>query len=114
MGKQTSSKQWNNLFSMQGYMCRIATLEGKSPPGKNRESRCKGYIKWLCMARHETGSAWIDMRQAQAIWLKLNVKEADVLLNKVGKSHDNAITTWHKGVLREIGQKNIKRSMKLL
>ena len=54
------------------------------------------------------------MRQTQAIWLKLNVKEADVLLNKVGKAHDNAITTWHKGVLREIGQKNIKRSMKLL
>ena len=45
------------------------------------------------MARHETGSAWIDMRQAQAIWLKLNVREADVRLNKADKAHDNAITT---------------------
>ena len=33
------------------------------------------------------------MRQAQAIWLKLKVREADVRLNKAGKAHDNAITT---------------------
>ena len=36
--------------------------------------------------------------------MKLNVKEVGVVLNKEGKAHDNAITTWHKGVLREIGQ----------
>ena len=39
--------QWENklvpssgtyLFSMQGHMCRITTLGGKSPPGKNGES----------------------------------------------------------------------------
>ena len=42
------------LCSMQGYTCRIVTLGGKSPPGKNRESSYKGYIKWLYMARHET------------------------------------------------------------
>ena len=54
------------------------------------------------------------MRQNWAIWLKLNVKEADIRLNKAGKADDNAITTRHKGVLREIDQQNIKRSMRLL
>ena len=39
------------------------------------------------------GSAWLDMRQAQAIWMKRNVREADVRLNKAGKAHANAITT---------------------
>ena len=39
------------------------------------------------------GSAWIDMRQAQAIWLKRNVREADIKLNKIGKAHDNGSTT---------------------
>ena len=70
---------------MQGYMCRIPTLGGNSPPGKNRESSCKGFIKH--------GSTWLDMRQARAIWLKLNVREAGVRLNKAGKAHDNEITT---------------------
>ena len=51
------------LFSMKGYMCRIATLGGKSPPGKNRESSYKGYIKWLCMARHETSSSYMAETQ---------------------------------------------------
>ena len=69
---------------MQGHMCRIATLEGKSPPGKNRESGYKGYTN---------GSAWLDMRQSWAIWLILKVREAGIRLNKVGKAHDNAITT---------------------
>ena len=86
-------------------MCRIETLGGKSPPGKNRESSCKGYIKWLCMARHETSSSYM---------LKVNVREAIIRLNKAGKAHDNAITTWHKGILSEIGQQNIKRSMRIL
>ena len=54
------------------------------------------------------------MRQDWAIWLKLNVREVGVRLNKARKSHDNAITTWHKGVLRELGQQKIKRSMKHL
>ena len=39
------------------------------------------------------GSAWLDMRQAQAIWLKHNVRKASIKLNKVGKAHDNAFTT---------------------
>ena len=39
------------------------------------------------------GSAWLDMRQAQAIWLKRNVREANIKLNKAGKAHDNAFTT---------------------
>ena len=39
------------------------------------------------------GSAWLDMKQAQDIWLKRNVREAGIKLNKAGKAHDNAITT---------------------
>ena len=39
------------------------------------------------------GSAWLDMRQAWAIWLKCNVREAGIRLNKAGKAHDNAFTT---------------------
>ena len=39
------------------------------------------------------GSAWLDMRQARAIWLKRNVKGASIKLNKTGKAHDNASTT---------------------
>ena len=31
------------------------------------------------------------MRQARAIWLKLNVREADVRLNKAGKAHDKQL-----------------------
>ena len=38
------------------------------------------------------GSAWLDMRQAQAIWMKCNVRGADIKLNKAGKAHDNAFT----------------------
>ena len=65
-------------------MCRIATLGGKSPPGKIGNQATKD-IKY--------GSAWLDMRQAQAIWLKLKVREASVRLKKASKAHDNAITT---------------------
>ena len=65
-------------------MCRISTLEGKPPPGKKGNQAAKGIKK---------GSAWLDMRQAQAIWLKRNVREADIKLNKAGKAHDNAFTT---------------------
>ena len=35
------------------------------------------------------------MRQARAICLILKVREVD-MLNEAGKSHDNAITTWHR------------------
>ena len=38
-------------------------------------------------------SAWLDMRQAQAIRLKRNVRGAGIKLNKTGKAHDNAFTT---------------------
>ena len=41
----------------------------------------------------KNGSAWLDMRQVQAIWLILKVREAGIRLNEVGKSHYNAITT---------------------
>ena len=46
------------LCSMQGYMCRISTLGGKSPPGK-RETSYEGYKRWVCMARHETSSGYM-------------------------------------------------------
>ena len=41
----------------------------------------------------QNGSAWLDMRQARAIWLKRNVREAGIKLNKADKAHDNAFTT---------------------
>ena len=62
------------LCSMKGYMCRILTLGGKSPPGK----------KGIKLRR---------MRQARAIWMKCNVREPEIKLNKAGKAHDNAFTT---------------------
>ena len=69
---------------MQGYMCRIVTLRGKSLPGKKGNQAAKDI---------KTGSAWLDMRRAQAIRLKHNVRGADIKLNKAGKAHDNAFTT---------------------
>ena len=83
--------QWENklvpssgtyLCSMQGNMSRITTLEGKSPPGK----------KWGIKLQKK-GSSWLDMRQARAIWLILQVKEAGIRLNNASKAHDNAIKT---------------------
>ena len=69
---------------MQGYMCRIVTLEGKSPLGKIGNQAAKDI---------KDGSAWLHMRQARAIWLNLKVREASVRLKKVGNAYDNAITT---------------------
>ena len=69
---------------MQGYMCRIATLGGKSPPDKIGNQAAKDI---------KDRSAWLDMRQAWAIWLKCNVREAGIKFNKAVKAHDNAITT---------------------
>ena len=70
---------------MQGNMCKIMTLGEKSPPSE----------KWgIKLQRiYKKGSAWLDMRQARAIWLIIKVREADVRLNKARKTHDNAITT---------------------
>ena len=72
------------LFSMQGYMYRIATLRGKSPLGKigNKATKDMKY-----------GSTWLDMRQAWAIWLILKVREVGIRLKKEGKAHEDAITT---------------------
>ena len=69
---------------MQGYMCRISTLGGKSPPGKKGNQAAKDI---------KNGSACLDTRQARAIWLKRNVRGANIKLNKTGKAHDNASTT---------------------
>ena len=64
-------------------MRRISTLEENPLPVK-RATSCEGY---------KNGFAWLDMRQARAIWMKRNVREASIKLNKAGKAHDNAITT---------------------
>ena len=85
--------QWENklvpssgtyLCSMQGHMCRIATLGGKSPPGEKIGNQDAKDI--------QNGFVWLDMRQARAIWLILKVREASIRLNEAGKAHDNAIT----------------------
>ena len=72
------------LCSMQGYMCRISTLKGKSPLGKKGNQAAKDI---------RNGSAWLDMRQARDRWLKCNVRGAGIKVNKAGKAHDNAFTT---------------------
>ena len=82
--KKLVSSNGTYLCSMQGYMCRIMTLGGKSPPGKIGTQAAKDI---------KDGFAWLDMRQARAIWMKLKVREAGVRLKKAGKAHDNAITT---------------------
>ena len=64
-------------------MCRISTLGGRSPPGKRASQAAKDI---------QNGSAWLDMRQARAIRMKLKFKEAGIRLNKAGKAHDNIIT----------------------
>ena len=69
---------------MQGYMCRIVTLRGKSPPGRIGNQATKDI---------KDGSTWLDMRKYRAIWMKLKVREADIRLNEAGKAHYNAITT---------------------
>ena len=69
---------------MQGNMCRITILRGKSPPGKIGNQFAKDI---------KDGSTWLDMRQDRAIWLILKVRESNIRLNEVGKAHDNAITT---------------------
>ena len=65
-------------------MCRISTLGGKSPPGKKGHQAAKDT---------KNGSAWLDMRQDRAIWMKRNVRGAGIKLNKTGKAHDNSSTT---------------------
>ena len=49
------------LCSMQGHTCRIATLRGKSPPGKIGNQVAK---IWLCMARHERSSSYMAETQS--------------------------------------------------
>ena len=72
------------LFSTQGHMCRIATLGGSPPWVKIGNQAAKDI---------QNGSAWLDMRQARAIWLKCNVRGAGIKLNKIGKAHYNTFTT---------------------
>ena len=72
------------LCSMQGHMCRIATLGGSPLWVKIGNQAAKDI---------QNGSAWLDMRQARAIRLKRNVRGASIKLNKTGKAHENAFTT---------------------
>ena len=73
------------LCSMQGNMCRITILGGRSPPRK----------KWGIKLQHIYVKvfSWLDMRQDLARWLIIKVREAIIRLNKASKTHDNAITT---------------------
>ena len=64
---------------MQGNMCRITALGGKSPPGKNGESSYKRYIKWLCVARNETISGYKGVLETKA---SQNIKRNMRLLRK--------------------------------
>ena len=89
---------------MQGYMCRISTLGGKSPPRKKGiKLRRK---KWLCMARHETSSGYMAETQCQGIWHKAQIRQEKLMI-----MHSQLDI---RGVWRETGQHNIKRSMRLL
>ena len=85
MGKQTSSKWWN-----------IPMLNARTHV---QDSDTWGEIPLLVKIGNQAakdiqnGSAWLDMRQAWAIWLKHNVRGASIKLNKAGKYHDNAFAT---------------------
>ena len=65
---------------MQGHMCRIATLEGKSPLGKNKESSYKGYTKWLYVARHEKSSGYMADTQSQGSWHKDQMRQENLMI----------------------------------
>ena len=65
---------------MQGHMCRIETLGGKSPLSKNMESSCKGYIKWLCVARHETRLGYMADTQSQRSRHKAQMRQEKLMI----------------------------------
>ena len=69
---------------MQGNMCRITTLEGKSPPDKKWGIKLQKICQRIYLAIHETSSGYR---------LIIKVREAGIRLNKARKTHDNAITT---------------------
>ena len=60
------------------------TLEGRYPPGKRDDQAAKYMLN---------GFAWLDMRQARAIWLINQSQGDDIKLKKERKNHENAITT---------------------
>ena len=63
----------------------------------------------------QNGSAWLDMRQARAIWLITESQGADIKLKKARKMHEIKLQL---DIYKEfpMGKDNIKfkRSMKLL
>ena len=78
------------LCSMQGNMYRITTLGGRSTP-------CKGVIKLQRI--YIKGSTWLDMRQAQAIWMITRSQGAGIKLKKESKTHEMQLQLGtYKGV----------------
>ena len=68
------------LCSMQGYMCRISTLGGKSPLGKKGKSSYEGYKRWLCMARHETSSGYMAEYTISGEPTQSSIKQAKLMI----------------------------------
>ena len=54
------------------------TLEGRSPPGKRDDQAAKYMLN---------GFAWLEMRQAQAIWMITQSQGASIKLKKEIKTH---------------------------
>ena len=66
------------LCSMQGIMCKIRIVGGRSPSSKGLSS-CKGY---------EKGLSWLGLRQARAAWLMTLKQGAGINLNKASKTYE--------------------------
>ena len=58
-----------NLCSMEGSMCRITTLRGRSPPGKG-VIKLQIICKRLCFARHGTSSSYMAYKSEVGSWHK--------------------------------------------
>ena len=57
------------LYSMEGNMCRITTLGGRSPPSK-WVIKMQRICKRLCLARHEASSGYMDYNSEVRSWHK--------------------------------------------
>ena len=55
------------------------TLRGRSPPGKRDDQVAKYMLN---------GFAWLDMRQARAIWLITRSQGVGIKLKKARKTHE--------------------------
>ena len=57
------------LCSMQGNMCNITTLRGRSPHGKG-VIKLQRICRRLCLARHETSSGYMVDNTKLGSWCK--------------------------------------------